>query len=591
MLILDFYVDEPSCLGVSPYVSPYVRYIAGALVSGGYPAEKISYMTADQWRENGKVLGEDYPAVFVISGSTVPGKYLGARIGTTAELLELLQYTGRYHKGTAVAAGGPVRHAPPEIRQALREAGGFLITGDTEIYAAAVAAEYKKGVSPLHFFTETSLKDPLFQSRRSYDETDSWSAAGAFITTLHPRAGWLMMEIESYRGCPRTVHCSFCTEALYGPTEYRSVKGITAEISELYKMGNRHFRLGRQADLAAYRDPLTDGAMQNIKIIKGFPAPHPPSLAALYQGIREAAPDLKTLHMDNLNPGTLSNHPAEGREAVRIIASLNTPGDTAAMGMESADPAVVKANHLKASPEEILTAVRIVNEEGGRRANGIAHLLPGLNFIQGLAGETDSTFKKNYQFLEQLKKEGLLLRRINIRRAVTHQDTPLAGLSAARKQNQRTEERFTYFKEKIREDIDRYMLSAVYPPGTVLRDLITEAEYGVWIFARQMGSYPVTVRLPVSDRKASVSWKQYSENSKILPLNAVVLGAEDRSLTALTLPLRINDYEETILTRIPGIGKKRATKIILNRPIKNYQELADLLEDKPFGKEEFYAFD
>ncbi|HBS06876.1 MAG TPA: radical SAM protein, partial [Leptospiraceae bacterium] len=56
MLILDFYVDEPACFGVPPYLSPYCRYAAGALVAGGIPQEKIQYLTVDQWRNQGKTL-------------------------------------------------------------------------------------------------------------------------------------------------------------------------------------------------------------------------------------------------------------------------------------------------------------------------------------------------------------------------------------------------------------------------------------------------------------------------------------------------------------------------------------------------------
>ena len=35
-LILDGYVDEPTCLGVPPYISPYVRYLAGVLHAHGF---------------------------------------------------------------------------------------------------------------------------------------------------------------------------------------------------------------------------------------------------------------------------------------------------------------------------------------------------------------------------------------------------------------------------------------------------------------------------------------------------------------------------------------------------------------------------
>ena len=44
--ILDGYVDEPTCLGVPPYISPYPRYIAGAVWQFDKSAN-ISYLTID----------------------------------------------------------------------------------------------------------------------------------------------------------------------------------------------------------------------------------------------------------------------------------------------------------------------------------------------------------------------------------------------------------------------------------------------------------------------------------------------------------------------------------------------------------------
>ena len=51
-LIIDGYVDEPSCLGVPPYLSPYPRYIAGALRERGLHEKDIHYYTIDTLREN-----------------------------------------------------------------------------------------------------------------------------------------------------------------------------------------------------------------------------------------------------------------------------------------------------------------------------------------------------------------------------------------------------------------------------------------------------------------------------------------------------------------------------------------------------------
>ena len=47
--ILDGYVDEPACLGVPPYISPYIRSVAGALIDHGC---RVQYLTIDQLRND-----------------------------------------------------------------------------------------------------------------------------------------------------------------------------------------------------------------------------------------------------------------------------------------------------------------------------------------------------------------------------------------------------------------------------------------------------------------------------------------------------------------------------------------------------------
>ena len=85
--ILDGYVDEPACLGVPPYISPYIRTVAGALIAHGYP---VQYLTIDQLRSDPMRTVELNRAdlLVMIAGVTVPGKYLG---GTPATLTEIQQ--------------------------------------------------------------------------------------------------------------------------------------------------------------------------------------------------------------------------------------------------------------------------------------------------------------------------------------------------------------------------------------------------------------------------------------------------------------------------------------------------------------------
>jgi len=105
--------------------------------------------------------------------------------------------------------------------------------------------------------------------------------------------------------------------------------------------------------------------------------PDPEAIEELYMNIRKVAPGLKVLHMDNANPVTLSKYPDESRHIAEIIVKYHTSGDVAALGMESADPDVISANDLKATPDEVFEAIKLLNEAGARPgASGLPELLP-----------------------------------------------------------------------------------------------------------------------------------------------------------------------------------------------------------------------
>src|SRR5881397_527857 len=70
VVILDGYVDEPSNFGVPPYISPYPRYVTGAVHDAGHTSE---YVTIDQVRNGHPPKGD---LLVLISGPIVPGKYL-----------------------------------------------------------------------------------------------------------------------------------------------------------------------------------------------------------------------------------------------------------------------------------------------------------------------------------------------------------------------------------------------------------------------------------------------------------------------------------------------------------------------------------
>lgn len=550
VLILDFYVDEPACFGVPPYLSPYVRYVAGALVNTGIQEDNIDYLTVDKWRENNFQISPEYSQVYLIAGTTVPGRYLGGKIGSVAEVLKFLNFLNKNKLDSTVLIGGPIRSVSNNIRSEIYQKGGFLIRGDIEVYANLLGNTSSGNA-------KSKLESITLNQKRTYNELDQYARLGSFITNKHPNFPYLILEIETYRGCTRDVFCSFCAEAFYGKPVFRSLDGILGEIESLYKIGNRYFRLGRQADLMTYLPNMED--FQN-----SFPRPVPKNLYKLYSGIREVAPDLKLLHLDNINPGLIATFPKESEEIIQIFTEFNTEGDTAAMGIESVDDAVVQANNLKCNAEEAKFSIQLINKYGKKRQNGIPKLLPGLNFIHGLAGENAKTFQKNYEFLLSLLNEGYLLRRLNIRQVVIHERSKLNSLLKRQRNKSILENKFLYYRDKIRKEIDEPMLKLVFPVGSILRNVIFEKRDAAYLWGRQLGSYPITVKMP----ETKINIELYKQ-----PIDVVVCGHVSRALYGLPYPLPINSLGDIALRSISGLGSSIASKTKLYGPYKDWEDL------------------
>ncbi len=86
VLLVDGYIDDPAALGVPPYISPVVRAIAGAALNAG--ADRVEYVTVDMIRRGRKLPEADVSVV--MSGNTVPGKYLRSMPMSARELEALV---------------------------------------------------------------------------------------------------------------------------------------------------------------------------------------------------------------------------------------------------------------------------------------------------------------------------------------------------------------------------------------------------------------------------------------------------------------------------------------------------------------------
>ncbi len=488
VLIIDGYNDEPGGLGVPPYIDIYPRYIAGALWSIDKTI-RVRYLTVDQARAMEDLPREAsrYDVVVFIAGVVVPGRYIGARPIEPRELMEwsrIIRGPLKVLVGPAARWGMNGPQGPVGPREFRRSGIDVLLIGDPEEYFTDLALHGEEKADP-------------YRIREDYRLVDKIAPRGAWIIRQHPNHGRnLMVELETYRGCTRWVSggCSFCIEPLRGKPIGRSPIVIVEEVQALYRAGARNFRLGRQADILVYGSPGLG--------VEEWPQPSPKELERLLYGIRMTAPGLTTLHIDNVNPGTIARHPAKSIEALKTIVKYHTPGDVAAMGLETADDRVSRLNNLNTTAEESMLAIEIVNKIGARRgSNGLPELLPGINFILGLPGETRETYRRNREFLEEVLERRLLVRRVNIRRILPLPTTRASRMKpGVKSRNEPLAKSFTYW---VRNVFDKEMLKLVTPPGTILRGLWVEECMDGKCYARQPGSYPLMNLIPCRLREGS----------------------------------------------------------------------------------------
>ncbi len=507
--ILDGYTDEPAGLGVPPYIDVYPRYIAGAVWSLVTDA-KVKYYTIDEARRNWNSFFEVASRskyTIVVAGVVVPGKYLGGNPLTANETLmigKLLEKTRTFSVlagpaarfGMGLEGGKPA--TPPSDFKKVYDA---VVTGDPEVYVANLIREGPERAEP-------------WRRRESYDEIEKFILKGTRLILQHPNHGYnLTVELETFRGCSRWVvgGCSFCIEPLYGRPMVRRAENIIREAEALYRLGARSFRLGRQTDILVYGSKKLGE--------EEFPAPNPEAIERLFRGLRTVIGN-SNLHIDNVNPGTIARHEALALKTLKCIVKYHSPGDVAALGLESADERVIAENNLNTSPEETLKAIELVNHVGSIVGwNGLPHLLPGINFILGLPGETRETYRKNLEFLKTLLKRRLMVRRINIRKVMVVPGTRLYRKwddSILRKHRTHAE----HFKWVVRHRFDPAFLKMVVPKGRVLRYVFVELCKDNVSYGRQLGSYPILVEI----------------RGKLKPprtVNALIVGHKGRSVKAV----------------------------------------------------------
>ena len=259
-------------------------------------------------------------------------------------------------------------------------------------------------------------------------------------------------------------------------------------------MGVRHVRLGGMTDTYTYK---AEGVVE-----MEYPRPDPEPIAKLLYGLREDE-RLEILHTDNGNPSIIAEHLEESEEITKSLVETLSDGAVLSFGLESADPEVHKANWLNCDSGQLKSAIALINKHGSEKGErGLPKLLPGLNFIAGLKGETKQSYDYNLSLLRELKSEGHMIRRVNIRQVEGK------GFQEVDSND------FKSFKETVRQEFDGPILKEILPLGSVIDDVWWESHDGRTrlprhlndeardasitgkagiTFGRQIGAYPILV--------------------------------------------------------------------------------------------------
>ena len=552
-LVIDGYEDEPAAFGVPNYVGFHIRYICGVLEKRGI---EYNYITIDQWRtsrrrdlnQNSKIISDpDFSkldGVVILAGAVVPGKYVR---GTPVSRNEIDIILSEISLETPILCGGWA------IRQ-WRYSGWSPLRLNLFCTVQDVDAT-------LNYFLE---KGAWKNMKRTPEQWSSWALEGAKSKAVshHPdlffqdgSPGPLTYEVELYQGCVRFKRgCKFCIEPKKGLPIWRSVEDVIREVNFAMDLGVKNVRIGGATDIYTFR---AEGVEE-----LDYPIPQPEPIARVLHGLRDDD-RLEILHVDNANPSIIAENLEPSEEITKTLVETLSDGAILSFGIESADEVVHSRNWLNCDIDQLRKAVKLINDFGRKRGKrGLPKLLPGLNFIAGLNGETETTYSKNLDLLRSLRNDGLWVRRINIRQVEGHSFQEVNSKD------------FTKFKKTVRREIDRPILEEIFPIGSKLRDVFWEAHrdrirrpeqvtediyrdpkiYGSpgITFGRQIGAYPILVGVP---------YKIHLESKS----NIMVTGHGSRSITGVETGLNINMATEKQLESIPGVGKKTSWKIVSNR--------------------------
>ena len=288
-----------------------------------------------------------------------------------------------------------------------------------------------------------------------------WAHAGArskAVTHNPDLNGPLTYEVEVYQGCVRYKRgCKFCIEPKKGVPIWRSPEDIIQEVSIAHDMGVEHVRLGGMTDTYTY---MAEGVVE-----MEYPRPNPEPIAKLLHGLRDDG-RLGILHTDNGNPSIIAEHLEESEEITKTLVETLSDGAVLSFGLESADPRVHEANWLNCDSRQLKSAIALINKHGRCVGKEDYQSYYRIEFHRRSKRRNQCNLRYQSQLLNELKGEGHMIRRVNIRQVEGEGFQEIDDAD------------FKAFKATVRDEFDGPLLEEMLPLGTILNDVWWEAHEG-----------------------------------------------------------------------------------------------------------------
>ncbi len=545
IVIVDGYSDLPFDLGRPPFLAPEVRYIAGACWDRNSKARAI-YMTLDDLKSGNKAsLIQDAGLVLVYAGvpEARPSVDLTEASGDVPpEVGDLFDFVA-YLECPKILGGPYVLVHEPEAREMDFD---LVVDGDLSKFTHEVLSEGSTidGVDP--------------GIRRTNQDLERFSILGAGLAIQN--AGYpsfLSLGVELYRGCPSAAQggCSFCHQNFFTTVEYRPVEDVVAEISKIAELGCENVFFQAPCFYSYFSDPREDGTLD---------LDHS-AIERLLEGAGSVAPELKGLHILNINPAAVANDKDEAEKITKTVVEHCSDGNFPNLRAITFDEEVQLVNNVACSTQDFNEVVDMMSSAGRVTGpNGLPTLLPAVELVYGLAGESQETIEINEERIRELASQKL------IRGAVARRLVPIPGTTIAKRDDLEELEDLDQHLEVLRNDINAPLKSGLASPGQLLKDIYAMRSLDTAVQATKVGINSPSLLVHGAAKVGQLQDVRVTE-----PNNG--------RLEALSHPLTPKTVSRDLLRMIPGMSEEDINAFMQMRP-ENEAEFQEIFEDPSIGR-------